>query len=367
MLLVHTAYWSAITSTLRSQRELLSEIDGQSLVENLALSANYTPGLRAAGIQTSDYVFNWPEAHDPDAYGLSAGFDLFQYEKWQHLLFLPGLRGPFTNHGKPYLALRKRIEAEKPDVVLFLNVNLVTPELAHSIKSQGIQVWGQHASALPSKKVLKNFDFLFSALPWQTEYFRKLGVRSETLPLGIPSTHVANSPQPLRDRGIDLAFVGSIGWTHRGSLRLLQEVAQAIPSFQIYSSATRTHLKKAGLLSNHAGEAHGERALSVYRDSKVVLNRHIRVARGYSANFRMYEATGSGAVLLTEESENLREIFGSSEVMTYSTAEEAIAQAQRVLEAPARYQTMASSGYQRTADHHTIEKRAERIAAWLLD
>ena len=366
VLIVHTAYWSAISSTLRSKpSQFEGAVDGQGLVRSLALSANYTPGLRSSGLLTLDHVFNWPESKYLERDSFPARFDHIQFEMWQHLLFFPGVRGLFNNYGKPFSVLRKRIETEKPDVVLFLNVNLVTPVLAHWIKSRGIEIWGQHASALPSNEVLKNFDFLFSALPWQVDHFRKLGVRSEVLPLGIPFSQIVKSPKLLKDRGIDLAFVGSIGWTHKGSIRLLQEVAEALPSFQIYTSASRAYLKKTGLLGNHAGEAHGERALGVYRDAKVVLNRHIRIARGYSANFRMYEATGSGAVLLTEESKNLREIFESNEAMTYKTAGEAIANAQRVLENPASYQALASAGYQRTLEFHTIERRAERIAGWL--
>lgn len=366
VLIVHTAYWSAISSTLRSrQSQLASSSDSQSLVSNLALSANYTPGLRSAGIPTSDHLFNWPEHRDSGFDASSSRFDLFQFEMWQSLLFFPGVRGVFNNHGKPYFVLRRRIEVEKPDVVLFLNVNVVTPALAYWIKSRGIEIWGQHASALPSREILKNFNFLFSALPWQVELFRGLGVKSEILPLGIPTTQVVQSPKPLKNREIDLSFVGSIGWTHKPSLKLLQDVAEAVPGFRVYTSAPRAYLRRVGLLRNHAGEAHGHRGLEVYRDSKVVLNRHIGVAQGYSANFRMYEATGSGAVLLTEESRNLREIFKSNEAMTYRTAGEAITNVQRVLENPANFQDLASAGYQRTLADHTIERRAERIAEWL--
>lgn len=367
VLIVHTAYWNAVTALIDSSgAKQRSQSHGQNLVTSLALSANYSPRLIGAGIDASDYVFNWPAEVRPGKTSSTSRLESVQYQSWQLFSSVPGVRNIFTNFGRPYVNLRTSIEDQNPDVVLFLNINLVTPETAAWIKSRGIELWGQHASALPCRSILKNFDFLFSALPWQVDFFRRLGLTSEFLPLGIPLSQIVKEPEPLVNRAIDLAFVGSVGWTHKASIGLLRELAEAIPSFQIFTSASRRQLLKTGLLANHAGEAHGNRGLDVYRQSKIVLNRHIKVAKGYSANFRMYEATGSGALLLTEESENLHHIFSSNEVLSYSTSGEAIAKVKQVLSSLSSYQKVATAGHQRTLNEHTIELRGDRLAEWLM-
>ena len=45
------------------------------------------------------------------------------------------------------------------------------------------------------------------------------------------------------------------------------------------------------------------------RGTRIVVNRHIDVAEGYANNMRLYEATGMGALLITDRGRNLGELF----------------------------------------------------------
>ena len=53
----------------------------------------------------------------------------------------------------------------------------------------------------------------------------------------------------------------------------------------------------------------GSTCIACSRDARISLNRHIDVAEGYANNMRLYEATGVGALLLTDAAPNLGELF----------------------------------------------------------
>ena len=56
----------------------------------------------------------------------------------------------------------------------------------------------------------------------------------------------------------------------------------------------------------------------VLAQSRIAVNRHGDFAGGYAANMRMFEATGVGALLMTESAANLPDFFEPGrEVVAY--------------------------------------------------
>ena len=78
---------------------------------------------------------------------------------------------------------------------------------------------------------------------------------------------------------------------------------------------------------------------------------------------RMYEATGSGAALITENKSNLADLFApSTEVLGYDSVEEAAALAAALLADPTRLDEVAAAGQRRTLTDHTYSRRADQLA-----
>lgn len=96
--------------------------------------------------------------------------------------------------------------------------------------------------------------------------------------------------------------------------------------------------------------------------SRITLNRHINVAENYANNMRLYEATGVGALLLTDRKDNLGDLFEiGKEVVAYSSAEEAAELVRYYLAHPDEAQTIARAGQARTLREHTYRHRMEEL------
>ena len=111
--------------------------------------------------------------------------------------------------------------------------------------------------------------------------------------------------------------------------------------------------------------AFGLEMYDVLQRSRVTFNRHSEfAARGYAANMRMFEATGVGTCLLTENAVNIRDLFEpGSEIVAYDGIEDCIEKAVWLLDHPDACRRIAEAGRRRTLRDHTVDRRVETIDA----
>ena len=117
--------------------------------------------------------------------------------------------------------------------------------------------------------------------------------------------------------------------------------------------------------SRHHGEAWGLDMYRILARTQIAINRHGDIAAGYANNMRLFEATGVGALLLTEAAANLRELFQPGrEVITYSSVEP-IDRARYFLENAEERIAIADAGQTRTLDEHTYGRRIPELVSML--
>lgn len=327
----------------------------------------YARGFRTLGWDAQALVPNsltlqalWAREHGLGR-PLSAGW---QYGA--HLARLPGVNSVL--HRVPHIhgLLLAQVRALKPDVVFVQDINLLPPALAREISKNTRLLVGEIASPLPPKKFLLSYDLISSALPSIVDTAREWGIDAEGIPLGFDERFATVSR--ASERSIDAIFIGSFSRLQPQTGPLLQAVAKAVPGLRIYGPEDSGALADAGLTDNYAGPAWGKQMFELLGQSKMVINRHGSIAGPYAVNMRMYETTGSGAALITEEKSNLGDLFEpGSEVVTYTSVEDAAAQAAALLADPARLDAIAAAGQARTLRDHTYTRRAERLAETLSD
>lgn len=112
----------------------------------------------------------------------------------------------------------------------------------------------------------------------------------------------------------------------------------------------------------HGGEVWGMDMYRALARSRITLNRHINVAENNANNMRLYEATGVGAMLLTDRKDNLHELFEiGKEVVAYSSKEEAAELVRHYLDHPQEAEQIAKAGQVRTLREHTYAQRMQEL------
>lgn len=277
-----------------------------------------------------------------------------------HLSRIPGARDILHRFPHVHGLVMQQVKKIKPDVVMVQDINLVPPGLAKEIRRHTSLLVGEIASPLPPKPFLLSYDLIVSALPSVVEQARQWDIASRGIPLAFD--HKWATISPASSRPIDAIFIGSFSRLQPVTAPLLRAVADRVPGLRIYGPASDRVLEDAGLASFHHGPAWGRDMFELLGQSKLVINRHGAVAGPYAVNMRMFESTGSGALLVTEAKQNLRDLFEPDrEVLAYHSQQEAAELAAAVLADPARLDAIARAGQQRTLNEHTYAHRAEAL------
>ena len=115
------------------------------------------------------------------------------------------------------------------------------------------------------------------------------------------------------------------------------------------------------------GEIWGDDVYNLYQLTKIAFNSHIDLAQGFSANVRMIEAAGSGAVLLTERTDNLNQYFRDDEAISYSSIPEAIEVIDYLKKNERDASKIARKGQIRVVKSHTSQNRVSEFKDLILD
>ena len=120
------------------------------------------------------------------------------------------------------------------------------------------------------------------------------------------------------------------------------------------------------IASRHRGVAWGRAMYDVMARSRLSLNKHIDISATYANNMRLFEATGVGALLLTDAKDNLGDLFEPGrEVIAYRSAEECVDLARYYLAHDRECQRIAAAGMARCLRDHSYRRRMTQLSALL--
>ena len=255
--------------------------------------------------------------------------------------------------------LAAQIESFNPDFILNQDTYYVRSEVLRRLKGPA-KLIGQNAAVLPEGDAYAPYDLLVSSLPNYVEFFRKIGKRADLSRLAFePSVLEKLGPQPNRD--IALSFVGSLSPEHGGRIELLEHVAKHAP-LRVWGNGIERLPRSSPLHALYQGEVWGRNMYNILRRSRVTLNKHINIAGNMANNMRLYEATGMGALLLTDNQLNLNEIFlPGQQVETYSSADDCLVQIEALLADEPNRAKIATAGQKQAIDEQNYFHRCGEL------
>lgn len=251
-----------------------------------------------------------------------------------------------------------QIEKYNPDVVYMQNLSILNPGTLRKIKRKRFLV-GQIASPMPNKDSLRQFDLIFSSFPHFVKKFRKMGISSEYLKIAFEPRILNKIGKPKRI--YETTFIGGISPSHKKGILLLTKVAKKI-KLDVWGYGKDFLPRGTKLFKSHHGEAWSFDMYKKLAQSKITINRHIDVAENYANNMRLYEATGMGAMLITDKKKNLCDLFEvGREVVEYKNADDLVKKIRYYLKNGSARKKIARAGQKRTLKEHTYYIRMKEL------
>jgi spore maturation protein CgeB len=98
------------------------------------------------------------------------------------------------------------------------------------------------------------------------------------------------------------------------------------------------------------------------QNSKMCINVHGGIAGNAAANMRLFEVTGVGTCLITDDKENMTELFiPDKECITYKDTSEAITKIKYLLKNPDMVNEIANNGRKKCLEYHNYDVRAMQL------
>jgi spore maturation protein CgeB len=325
----------------------------------------YSRNLRSLGHEAQDVIFNceplqqrWLLEHGVAA--LPGGLKVpNRVAQW------PLLRRVARADDSMLGIALQQIRQVRPDVLYLQDLNLFSREILQQLRDEGVfrMAVGQIACPLPEWDFLENLDLILTSFPHYVARFRDRGIASEYFRIGFDPI-VLDEVGPTKP---DLActFVGGISAAHAGRLSLLEHLARHV-DIDFYGYGADDLDPSSPVLARHHGDAW---ALGMYKAlarSRITVNVHIDVAENNANNMRLYEATGCGAMLITDQKDNLAELFEPDrELVTYRSHQEAVEKIRYYMSHPDEAAVIARAGQARTLREHSYRHRMEELVAIL--
>jgi spore maturation protein CgeB len=265
-------------------------------------------------------------------------------------------------HGEVFAA---QVRAFRPDVLYMQEQSIAGDTALQRVKPDTGAIVGQIACSLPPERTFQHHDLIVSSWPPIVEHFRTAGKPAEGLRLGFD----ADALSDIADVQIahDVTFVGGLSPVHTDRIALLEELCKRVP-INIFGHGVETLPSDSIIRRHHRGSAWG---LDLYRTlaaSRCTVNVHgsISIAGQITThlanNARLYEATGAGPLLITDEKTNLSDLFDvEREIVTFRTPDECVERIRYYLDHEAERNRIAHNGQRRTLAQHTYADRMREL------
>lgn len=183
--------------------------------------------------------------------------------------------------------------------------------------------------------------------------------------LGVPAYYLPEAcnhrwHRSTEPQGTDPVIVVA-GNIYPSRLRLIERLLKAQVPLVLYGSSIARWLAGHSALSCHTHRyiARREKA-DIFRRAAAVLN-NLHPGEIDGVNCRLFEAAGSGAVVLTEDRPVMQELFENDEVFAWSTFDELVDRARAAVAGAGSFASTGDRAALRAHRDHTYEQRLSVI------
>ncbi|MBL8550623.1 MAG: glycosyltransferase [Hyphomonadaceae bacterium] len=244
----------------------------------------------------------------------------------------------------------RQVQAMQPDIILNQAVSEVESRVLERLRPYTKLIVGQIASPFPEEETYSAYDMMVSSLPNFVRYYRERGLPAELNLLGFDPSVLEHVKPGERD--VPLSFVGSITSDHGARYKLIERLARET-DIKIWGRLVNVP-EDSPIAKRFQSEAWGAEMFRVLGRTKITVNQHIDIAENYANNMRLFEATGMGALLITDKKDNIADLYEpGTEVVCYDGADECIALIKYYLEHEDERAAIAAAGQRRTLRDHT--------------
>lgn len=226
-------------------------------------------------------------------------------------------------------------------------------------------VVGWRAADIPRGCDWSGIDVMVSNHRPSLEIGKKNGIRwQERLQPGFPEW--INEKNHGVEFAHDVTFTGGVSPSHGNRIKILTGVSSALlrggVDFSLDYFLDAEPRLPSGICMHSRGKVWGMEMYRILKASRININVHIDLAANEAANMRLFEATGVGGFLLTDDKDNIRDFFEpGKEIETFRSVDELVEKAIYYLSHEDQRLAIARAGQEKCLKSFTLRNSASNL------
>lgn len=277
--------------------------------------------------------------------------------------------------------LKTQIESIKPDYILFNNIRDFENNIIYC-KTKKIKTL--FYDGIGSNKLYEyKPSGVITCLKYSYKFYKKNKIPCLYLPHGFDERIKIKSKKKY-----DIIFIGNISsFKHIKRTIFLYELSNYL-KLNLWISEKPNLLKSIFIFfyllifqpnnslkyllainlikKENNGAIYGKDMYELISKSKIVVNFHIDTSKDESANMRMFEVTGLGTCLATDNKKNLKNFFNkSNEILVYNNVKDISKKIKYLLNNESKLKNISRKGRLRTLKNHKLNLRFLKLEKFI--
>jgi spore maturation protein CgeB len=271
------------------------------------------------------------------------------------------------DQGWMYRILGEQIKHYKPDVVLALGMTFLEPAFLQDMKEHVRLMIGWGSPPVLARKrspevYRRTYDLVVAPAEGMVDYFNGCGIKAELLRHAF-EPRVLSQIDVEAQQTFPVSFAGLLRGGYSKRRELLEALcAQMGEQVFVWASSCDDLPPDSPIRKRFQGAAWGQDYYRILALSKIAWNCHLEIAGQFADNLRLFEATGTATLLVTDWKENLHKIFNvGEEIVAYRTIDECVELIKHYLNHDDQRNAVRQAGQRRTLREHTYQHRAQEL------
>ncbi|MGM0520208.1 MAG: glycosyltransferase family protein [Campylobacterota bacterium] len=260
---------------------------------------------------------------------------------------------------KQRTSIQNMITYFNPDILYLQETKFYFKEYLESTRKNCpnlklIMGWRCAPTSLNNPKDFEGFDIIFTCGLQFKKAIQDAGINAVLLGHAFEPSIIQNIKKTSKKH--DVVFTGHIG-TKDHRKKILQELEANGANIKIFS----TPENQKDFVNKIHPPLFGLEMYQLLADSKIVLNIHA-LDDNYAGNIRLFEVTGMGSLLLTDDKKDLNQLFDkNNEIIAFDGAKDAVKKIKYLLDNENVLNQIANQGQERTLREYSYEAKANKI------